>query len=289
MRAASAVYFVGEGGLTFARDAAARIAASKGLDYRNIDGLYLCPDVPNLDNAKEVGEAAAILRDCKADFAFFDPLYLMMAEQAQKASNVYAMGAMLQNMLRACRSTGATPILVHHFGKSKPVGEVPDLSDLSQSGCGEFAGQWLLINRQRPYDDERPGEHDLIARFGSRMSQSTTWALHVSEGTQATPGGRLWAPRLSSSVEARKEVEAAKELARQQRESDQQAKVAEKIYGTIRRLGGFHTKTRIKGEAGNPRGFGPVFDDLLEQGRIVTGEVLVSNHKKPVVGYGLAV
>jgi hypothetical protein len=26
----------------------------------------------------------------------------------------------------------------------------------------------LLINRQRPYDEELPGEHDLILRLGAR-------------------------------------------------------------------------------------------------------------------------
>jgi hypothetical protein len=199
------------------------------------------------------------------------------------------MGAMLQNMLRACREAGATPIVIHHFGKSKPVGETPDLADLSQSGCAEFAGQWLLINRQRPYDDERPGEHDLIARFGSRMGHSSRWALHVSEGTQAGPGGRYWDPRLSSPAEARKEAEAAKELARQQREAKQRAEAAEKIRSAMERLDGFNTKTRIKEQAGSPRGFGLAFAELLEQGRIITGDAFVSNHKQPIEGYALAV
>jgi hypothetical protein len=288
VRAARLVYFTGEGGLTFLRESLRRIAASKGLTLRQVPGFSIVDAVPNLNSDRDMRAVTEILRDCEAEFGFFDPLYLMMADKAASASNVFAMGFMLQRMLDACREAGATPIVLHHFRKSQTIGESPDLSDLSQSGCAEFAGQWLLANRQRPYDEERPGEHDLIIRLGSRMGFSSKWALRVSEGSTTSPEGRYWDPQLSPPAEARKEAETAKELARQQKEAKQREENGERIIRAMTRLGGVRSRTRIKEESGSPRGFDAAFTRLLEEGCVVTGDIFVSNHKTPQTGYSLA-
>ncbi len=52
-RAARSVYFAGEGGLTFLRDATRRIAASKGLSPADVRGFYVCGEVPSLDSDRE--------------------------------------------------------------------------------------------------------------------------------------------------------------------------------------------------------------------------------------------
>ena len=205
LRKATSVYFAGEGGLVPIRDTLRRQCDHKGVLLRDVEALFLCDDVPRLDSTADVERAAAILRERKADFAYFDPAYLMMGAQAANASNVYAMGAMLGRMLQACREAGATPKILHHFNRAKGTApnDAPDLADLSQAGCAEIAGQWGLIGRTKPYDAEHPGEHDLVLSIGSRIGFSSKWALHVSEGTPDSPGGRYWRPEVTPFAESK--------------------------------------------------------------------------------------
>jgi len=289
IRAARSVYFVGEGGLLPARDWCRRIAKSKGLPLPEVAGFFLCDEVPSLNSDSDLATVAQRIRDYEAEFAFFDPLYLMLADQAAGASNVYAMGTMLGRMLKACREAHATPIVLHHFKKSQPIGQAPELSDLSQAGVAEFAGQWWLLNRQRPYDEENPGEHDLIVRLGSRMGFSSKWMLHAEEGTLDAPGGRYWRPQVSAMAEARAHQKAQREATREQQQADRLRTCKEKIVRTMARLKVATMKTRIRDESGLfDKDFRLAFAALLEEGSIATDEVYVSNHKKPSLGYRLA-
>jgi hypothetical protein len=211
VRSARVVYFLGEGGLTFGRDCARRVAENKGLKLADVQGFYLCDQVPNLDNDLAVRDATQLLVDHEAQVGIFDPFYLMLAHEGGNASSVFAMGAILRRMLEACRAAGAWPIVCHHFRKCQPIGQSPELSDLSQAGLAEFAGQWLLINRQRAYDEEQPGEHDLIVKLGSRLGFGSKWAMHVSEGKPDGSCGRFWRPELTTYAEARKTNKAARD------------------------------------------------------------------------------
>lgn len=287
---ARVVYFAGEGGATFLRETAARIAGQKGLDLSRVENFWVCTDVPNLASDRDMREVTAVLRTYGAKFAFFDPLYLMLTEQAASATNVFAMGAMLHRMNRACEEAdGVTPILLHHFKKSKEPGQAPDLADLSQAGCAEFAGQWVLINRQRAYDEDRPGEHDLIVRIGSRMGFSSKWAIHVDEGSPGAPGGRYWRPTVSTVSEARKEAEASKEA---EKERKQLAKIEadkDKIVRALTQLGGVQSQRQIRDLAGlSSKVFGLGVSELIEEGKVVPGKKYVSNHKTPIPGYQLS-
>ncbi len=217
VRSTSVVYFVGEGGLTVVRDYARRVAAAKGFALKDVRQFYICDEVPTLNSDRDIQAAIDTMTDTEAELVFFDPLYLMLTGDA-KASNVYAMGALFARMLRACLTVGVTPILLHHFQKSWPVGEAPQISALSQAGISEFVGQWLLANRLREYDEEQPGKHDLIIRLGSRVGFSSGWAVHVEEGRVDDESGRYWQPTVTvpsearrQAAEQRKEVEADRE------------------------------------------------------------------------------
>ena len=224
IRKARSVYFSGEGGLVFARESLRRICHSKEIDLRDVDGFFICDRVPSLDNAGSLKTVADVLKDHGAEFATFDPFYLMLGAAADSASNVYAMGAMLGSLLRTCQDVGVTPIILHHFKRSGPIGQAPNLADLSQAGCAEFAGQWWLIGRQRPYDAERPGEHELILSIGSRAGFASKWALHVSEGTPDSDGGRYWRPELAPFSEAMEQQKQTRAAARESAEKEKAAK-----------------------------------------------------------------
>ena len=289
VRKAVSVYFAGEGGLVPLRDTLRRQAEHKGVALREVDGFFLCDEVPRLDSDADMQAATAILRERKAEFAYFDPCYLMMGAQAANASNVYAMGTMLGRMLRACREAGATPVILHHFNRAKGTAQndAPDLADLSQAGCAEIAGQWGLLGRAKPFDPERPGEHDLILSIGSRMGYCSKWALHVSEGTP-DDGGRYWQPTITPFSEARKEQQGQRE---QEREAKQQAKLntnRQRICNVAAKFPAGEPMSIIRGRSGlRSDAFPAAWASLLDDGILVPVELRKSNHKKPYEGYRL--
>lgn len=288
VRSARCSYFCGEGGLIFAKDGLRRICNAKHLDFKDVHGLQICDAVPSLTNEVEVREALAVVRDHKATFAFFDPLYLMVADQAAQASNVFAMGSLFQRLLRACQDEGVTPVVIHHFRKGQADGQEPDLTDLAQAGCAEFAGQWILINRQRPYNEEHPGEHDLSLRLGARTGHASKWSLHVSEGSISSPGGRYWRPQISSISEARKRRELEKKAALEKGQREQLEEHSAKILAAMVGLGRA-TKSSIRDHAGiSTKYFTPALTQLIQTGRIVPCEVTKGNRDKPYEGFMLA-
>ena len=74
VRSFRSVYFSGEGGLMFARDCARRVAESKGRKLADVEGFYLCDEVPSLDNDMAVKDATQALVDHEAEVADFRPL-----------------------------------------------------------------------------------------------------------------------------------------------------------------------------------------------------------------------
>jgi hypothetical protein len=82
--------------------------------------------------------------------------------------------------------------LVHHStkGSQREKPGMPDLDDLSGSGCPEWARQWILLNRQEPM---RRGVHKLAMRLGgSAAGDLGEWLLEVDEGR---PDGELLTSR----------------------------------------------------------------------------------------------
>ena len=242
-RKASCVYFAGEGGLVPLRDTLRRQCEHKGVRLRDVNGFLLCDEVPRLDSDADMEKVVEILKDRKAEFATFDPCYLMMGQQAALAGNVYAMGAMLGRMLRACREAGATPKILHHFNRAKgsAINDAPDLADLSQAGMAEIAGQWALLGRTKPFNPEYPGEHDLVLSIGSRMGFCSKWAVHISEGSPDDAGGRYWQPEVTAYSEAREQEKekqaAARELAAQEKAAQELESDRKKVVDATRQWG----------------------------------------------------
>src|SRR5947207_1701246 len=77
------------------------------------------------------------------EVALVDPLDMSLAGVATgpSATNIYAMGALLQAAAAACLDAGITPILVHHSTKGASKGSAGgdglDLDDLAQAGVAE--------------------------------------------------------------------------------------------------------------------------------------------------------
>lgn len=202
-RIARSVMFAGEGGKIVLQETMRRIAASKGMRLRDIDGFYIVNAVPSLSSDKDMKEAIRIAQDCGADFIIFDPFYMMLAfQQAQMASNVFAMGSMFQRLNEMCVEAKATPIILHHFKKTGTNNSTPDIHDLSQAGCAEFAGQWLMLSRETEYDDD-PGKHELVMRVGSRLGHTGRWNVFVDETSDA---GKVWVPTVTNGSKQAQEA-----------------------------------------------------------------------------------
>ena len=153
--------------------------------------------MPGLD-----GGGLARLQTCLADgrfkVAIIDPLYLCFpgGKAAGGASNLYVMGSLLRGAAAACLHAGATPVFVHHANKGASKGSTAggglDLDDLAQTGVGEAARQWLLLNRRGPYPPGT-GVHRLRLNVGGSAGHSGLFDVDVDEGRlDGRFGGRRW-------------------------------------------------------------------------------------------------
>jgi replicative DNA helicase len=195
-KAVRAAVFSGESGGAVLQETARRIAKVRGIALGEADVLWSF-DLPRLARKQDLGRLHAILKDQGVAVLFLDPLYLCLLDGATNASasNLFDVGPLLRRAADACRTAGTTLVLVHHtvksLSKSAQAGPV-GLDHLAFAGIGEFARQWLLVNRLEPY---RPGSgrHRLLLVAEGSAGHSGAWELDVREGTLGEDfGAREW-------------------------------------------------------------------------------------------------
>src|SRR5262249_35037341 len=114
----------------------------------------------------------------RAKAAILDPLYLLAPPA--NSSDLVAMGRALRALVSPIvEDAGAAPILLHHFPKSTPLGEVPTLRDLSGAGVGAWARSWLLVNREAEYDGAQV--HRLLALIGTSTGDHSRLRITFDE------------------------------------------------------------------------------------------------------------
>lgn len=189
----------GESGGSTLKETALRIAESKGIDLRDTLTFWDFR-LPQLSVNGQLRRLTNGLKEKGIEVVIIDPLYLcLLSGQSEKkqrsAANLYDMGELLSLVSNACLEAGATPILIHHTKKSaefdtkhKPL----DLEDLAFAGVGEFARQWLLLNRREKFVPGT-GRHYLHLTYGGSAGHSGQWGLDVDEGTiDECFAGRTW-------------------------------------------------------------------------------------------------
>lgn len=184
--------FSGESGRATIKETASRICASKGVRLKDCHVFWEF-NLPSLGNQNHLQGLNRALRDHEVDVVIFDPLYLcLLAGSKAAASNLYEVGPILRQAASACLKAGATPVLIHHSTKgSKNKDPFLGLEDLAYAGIGEFARQWILLSRPKPY--RMDGEHHLAMSVGSSVGHSSCWQLDISEGTTRSDfKGRRW-------------------------------------------------------------------------------------------------
>lgn len=117
-----------------------------------------------------------ILRKHLPQVVIFDPLYLGMPEI--DLGNLFEVGGALNSLFTECKAVGAWLIMIHHAKRMNEFRPIT-LNDIYGSGMGEWAGQWMLLSRQKEMEH---GQHKLYLRIGGRAGDFGLWDLTVNEG-----------------------------------------------------------------------------------------------------------
>jgi replicative DNA helicase len=175
--------YSGEGGRSNLQETARRICAAKDISLEICDILWSF-QLPRLTVPDDLNVLHRQLREAQAEVVFLDPLYLCLLGTGQTVStyNLSEVGPILSRFADCCLEAGTTPVIVHHATKtgSKRSGLL-DLDDLAFVGIGEFARQWVLLNRREDYQ-MGSGEHSLTMAVGGSAGHSGAWQVDVCEG-----------------------------------------------------------------------------------------------------------
>ena len=224
-------FLSGESGEAAIQDTALRICAAKKISLaatRLMWGFTL----PKLSDPTEMDALREIIEEYRLEVIIIDPVYLCLltGNPTVQAASMFDMGPLLASVSELCLNAGCTPVLVHHFRKpstyrnNKQSGskeaDPPDLDELAFSGFGEYARQWLLLGRRKPFDPET-GHHALWLIVGGSAGFTGMYGLDVTEGKMDEHfKGRRWEPHVSSGLEL---IEAKEEEKENRRDKGAQA------------------------------------------------------------------
>jgi AAA domain len=108
--------FLGEGGERNAIRRLNAIAASKGVEPRDLDGLRLCYRVPLLSRSEHMQAVADELDEHPAALVILDPLYLAAA--GARGSDLYQMGEYLYGIQLTCQEAECALVVTTHWNKT---------------------------------------------------------------------------------------------------------------------------------------------------------------------------
>ena len=277
------IYFSGEGGRATAQDYGRRIVRSMGMSLRDLKNLHWCFSVPRLESLADLKAMVQKIDQTGAKVIFIDNTTL--APSGEDAGNVMKMGQILGNLIRACDERGVTPVLVHHFKRTRANGDqfAPgELIDLTQAGMAEIAGQWALLTRREPFNPDNAGEHKLWLSIGGRLVDSSLHALDIHEGRRTDPGGRVWQPVVMPATDAREDADARRDAAKRQRTAQTAAVVLEadrnELVRVATRLKTPQTERDLRGNVSFQKDrFKKALASLVDDGNMQPTEIIKRN------------
>jgi len=217
-----------ESGQAVIKQAAANMCHYKGVNPHDVD-LHLRFRVPQLSDS---GSLALMQRDIvkhQMKLAIIDPAYLAMhtTKTAVQAGNVFMAGALLGEITKIGQETGCTIGLVHHFRKGGAVSydSAATLEELAMAGFGEWARQWILLNRREKY--KMDGYHKLWVNTGGSAGHGDTYALDIDEGK--CPNRKWTIPLLIPENEFKQAEKEAKEHEQAVKEHQKQFSLTKQI------------------------------------------------------------
>ena len=279
-----------ESGCATLQESAVRICSAKGVHLADLGGqMHWGFRPPQLTAADHVLSLRQIIEQNQIDVLAIDPAYLSLNLAGNEASNQFAVGAVLMNLTTLQADTGATPILATHFRMHMPPGTMPGLENIAGAGFGQWARQWLLLNRREPFNDENPGNHQLVMAFGGSAGHAGAVALDINEGR--IQDGRFWEVSVRPLSEFRRQLEDDRDQRKREKEQVTYENHRVAILRTMKGFPNGETKTQIRDTVGiGSKYFGPVFQDLLTSMEIEScqfnrGEQLKSGDMKTYHGF----
>jgi hypothetical protein len=284
---ARAAVYSGESGRATIRAKALAVAESKGVKLSDCDVLWGF-DLPKLSNGNHLELMHGIFEKEKIQVAIVDPLYLALldAQTAGQASNIYAMGSVLQGLSRLSQSLDITIVLLHHFKKGPQADDAEpcSLEQLSQAGIGEWARGWVLLQRQSNYTGD--GRHDLLMRVGSSVGFGALYRVQIDEGTMDNDfSGRKWEVNVTQAgdfrEDAKRREQARRVEVRRSREAETLDADRKEIVGAMVKAKEAESKNGIRERVscGHAR-FAKAFASLVADGTLQEGEVTKSNGQR---------
>jgi hypothetical protein len=277
----------GESGLATIQETARRIAAAAGYSLPEIDGLVFSEELPQFGNQAHEEALREFITTDRLEVLAVDPAYMCLPDVDH--ANLFQVGERLRGVSKVCQETGALLLLAHHTrkgGKADPFSP-PELEDIAWSGFQEFCRQWLLVARRELYQPGT-GEHRLWLSVGGSAGHSDLWALDISEGTRATPGGRFWTVNAMRPDDARQAITDRKEATKLAERDERLQRDKQTVCNAMVKFPTGESKTVIRDSSGlNTSRFGPAFSALLADGVAVPCEVFKGNRKTAFEGYKL--
>ncbi|MCC6126901.1 MAG: AAA family ATPase [Pirellulales bacterium] len=217
----------GESGEATIRAKAISIAESKGVFLQDTPTFWNFA-LPKLSRDDHLDIMGGIITKNRIAVSFVDPLYLALlnAQTASQAGNLFAMGNALEGLSRLSQELKTTIVLLHHFRKTPADTDEPcSLEMLSQSGVGEWARGWILLQRQNPFTGD--GKHELLMRTGSSVGFGGLYSVAVDEGVMGEDfTGRKWEVSVSNAGDFR---EIAKQREQFRRDEHKKKREAENL------------------------------------------------------------
>jgi replicative DNA helicase len=120
---------------------------------------------------------------------------------------MFAMGNLLSEFASVVQAAGATAIVTHHFAKprTRGAGRIPELADLAHAGIGQFARQWILVDRRARYDPNQSvhklhlvmggyghsSYHKIDIDMAARPDGLRQWEVKFDADAPPTPSGSV--------------------------------------------------------------------------------------------------
>jgi hypothetical protein len=291
------VMLSGESGGPTLREAIRRIAAAKGIeDVASLDVRW-GTELPTLERERRCDwfsvklgypSLSERLSGFRPDVVILDPLYLILTSgNSVNASNLFETGEALAALAGACGD--ATPVIVHHTGKSVQCGRPLDMEDMAFAGVQEYARQWFLLNRRRPFATDQPTDlHKLIVAYGGSAGHNGTLALDVDEG-KLRPDftGRAWRPTVSTLAEAKARDAEERAAASLDGKADRTAGYVAKLIAALPADGSAVSYTKARNASGlNTTALSAALEAAGDRVEVIKGEGRAGRfvRLKPVAG-----
>lgn len=246
---------------------------------------FKLPQLSSPDHLAALGDA---ISENSIKVCIIDPAYLCLLSgtQGRQASNLFDMGSVLQGLTDLGQETGCTFVMLHHFKKSMNPMErfgMPELSDLSMSGFGEWARQWILLNRRERYEPSS-GVHRLWMTVGGSAGHGGNWSLDIDEGVMDEDfGGRKWEVSVNLASEAVEREQIRKVDAKAQKAEREFDSRRQKVYDELRRHPEGMTKSKLRITKLNSVNINTAIDSLMDEGLLEECRVKDSQNKTQTV------